>query len=127
MDLELLRTYLLDKAGARESAPFDPHTVVFHVGDQIFALISRQSAPLHLSLRCEPDRAELLRALYPSVRPGAYMNRRHWNTLTLDGTITVEVLCRMIDTSYRLALIAGGTPDRLPATFEEDIAHDATN
>ena len=122
MDLTQLRNYLLDKAGSRESAPFDPDTLVYHVGDQIFALISHQANPLHLTLRCEPARAELLRAMYPAIEPGAYMNRRNWNSLTLDGTIAVEAVRRMIDASYRLALAAGGTPDQLPTAFEEGVA-----
>jgi predicted DNA-binding protein (MmcQ/YjbR family) len=121
MDLTQLRVYLLSKTGAVESAPFDPHTLVFAVGDQVFGLISRQATPPHLTLRCRPERAEMLRAMYPAIRPGAYMNRRHWNTVSLDDSLSPTELCAMIDASYRLALAAGGAPDRLPAVFEEGV------
>ncbi len=121
MNPNYLRTYLLDKTGAVERTPFDPHTLVYSVGDQVFALISRQATPLHLTVRCEPERAEMLRAMYPTIRPGVYMNRRHWNTVALDGTLSQAELCAMIDGSYRLALAAGGTPDCLPAAFEEGV------
>ena len=122
MEFDRLRAYLLAKTGAQESAPFDPHTLIYQVGEQVFALVSRQGEPPHLTLRCEPAHAELLRAMYSAVAPGIHMNRRNWNTLTLDDTMAEAVLIRMIDTSYRLALTAGGTPDCLPAAFEEGTA-----
>lgn len=103
MNLEALRAYLLGKAGAVEATPFGPQTLVYKIDEQVFAMVTDFDTPLQLTLRCDPERARLLRGMYQVVRPGAYVNRRHWNTVTLDGSIPVEAVLDMIEESYTLA------------------------
>ena len=104
MELATLRAYLLAKPGAEETFPFDPVTLVAKVGGRMFALVGLDEAPLRLNLKCLPERAELLRELYPAVLPGYHMNKRHWNTVVLDGSLPPEDVFAMIDDSYRLVL-----------------------
>jgi predicted DNA-binding protein (MmcQ/YjbR family) len=108
MDFESLRAYLAAKPGAVEDFPFDPVTLVFKVGGKMFALIATSDEPLRINLKCDPQKVELLRELYPAVLPGYYMNKRHWNTVVLDGSIPDEDLRAMIDESY--ALVVRGLP-----------------
>ena len=102
MKLDKLKTYLSAKAGAVEEFPFGPETLVYKVGGKIFVLVAIDSDPLRINLKCDPDEAEALRAMYPSVIPGYHMNKRHWNTVILDGTIEEDVVFGMVDVSYDL-------------------------
>jgi predicted DNA-binding protein (MmcQ/YjbR family) len=111
MTLGDLRRYLLTKPGAVEDFPFDPVTLVAKVGGKMFALVGSDSEPLWLNLKCLPEKAELLRELFPAVTPGYHMNKRHWNTVTLDGTLTDADLRAMIDESYELVVL--GLPKQL--------------
>jgi predicted DNA-binding protein (MmcQ/YjbR family) len=104
MDFETLRTYLLAKPGASEEFPFDPVTLVAKVGGKMFALFVIDETPLRLNLKCLPEQAEVLRELYPAVLPGYHMNKRHWNTVVLDGSLPDEDVLGMIDDSYELVL-----------------------
>ena len=102
MDYETLRTYLLSKPGASGDFPFDPVTLVAKVGDKMFALVGIDATPLRVNLKCRPEQAEVLRELYPAVLPGYHMNKRHWNTVVLDGSLPDEDVLGMIDDSYEL-------------------------
>jgi predicted DNA-binding protein (MmcQ/YjbR family) len=108
MNFDSLRACLAAKPGAVEEFPFDPVTLVFKVGGKMFALIATTDEPLRINLKCDPGKAELLREIYPAVLPGYYMNKRHWNTVVLDGSIPDEDLLAMIDESY--ALVVQGLP-----------------
>jgi len=77
---------------------------VFKVGGKIFALSALRSKPLKVSLKCEPDLAERLRDAYPAVAPGYHLNKRHWNTVTIDGSISDNDLHAMIEDSYDLVV-----------------------
>jgi len=105
MTIDTLRRYLLAKPGAEETFPFGPVTLVAKVGGKMFALFALDASPLWLNLKCIPEQAELLRELYPAVRPGYHMNKRHWNTVILDGSLPDEDICDMIDESYRLVVL----------------------
>lgn len=109
MNLAELRKRLLAFPGAREETPFGPDVFVYKVGGRIFALVAHEADPLRLSLKCDPAEALALRSLFAAIVPGYHLNKRHWNTITLDGTVPEEDLLAMIDNSY--ALIR----DRLPA------------
>jgi predicted DNA-binding protein (MmcQ/YjbR family) len=106
MDLETVRRYLLALPGAVEGHPFGPQPLVLKVGGKIFALVAADATPLNISLKCEPDHAQFLRASFPAVRPGYHLNKQHWNTVTLDGSIPEAGIRSMIDESYRL--VVGG-------------------
>lgn len=114
MTLEELRRFLLSRPGAEETYPFDPVTLVAKVGGKMFALVLVDEDPPRLNLKCLPEHAELLRELYPAVRPGYHMNKRHWNTVVLDGSLTDADIEGMIDESWRL-VVAGLPKTRRPA------------
>ena len=66
----------------------------------MFALIAVQDTPLRINLKCDPELARHLRAAYRAVQPGYHMNKKHWNTITLDGSLPNEEILTMIDDSY---------------------------
>lgn len=103
MMYEPLRSYTLALPGAREDYPFGPETLVCKVGGKVFALLSA-GEPAQVSLKCDPPYAEDLRALYPAIRPGYHLNKRHWNTVSLDGTIPDDLLYALVDDSYHLVV-----------------------
>jgi len=103
-NLKHLRTYLLQKTGAVEATPFGPETLVFKVMGKMFILIALEERPLRVTLKCDPDLSLALRAKYQAVIPGYYMNKKHWNTVTLDGTIPDEEILGMINFSYELVV-----------------------
>ncbi|MBU0510207.1 MAG: MmcQ/YjbR family DNA-binding protein [Chloroflexi bacterium] len=104
MELEALRAFLLDKNSATEETPFGPESLVFKVGGKMFALVAWQETPLRITLKCDPDDALALRAQYESVQSGYHMSKRHWNTITLDGSIPNGEILTMIDDSYELVV-----------------------
>ncbi len=99
-----LRRACLALPGADEHFPFGPETSVFKVEGKIFALTALASPPLRVSLKCEPELAEQLRASYAAVVPGYHLNKRHWNTVTLDGTIDDDMVVNMLEDSYDLVV-----------------------
>jgi predicted DNA-binding protein (MmcQ/YjbR family) len=106
MKLTTLRDYLLSRPGAVATRPFGPQPLVVKVGGKIFALVAEDSTPPQVSLKCEPAHAQFLRDSFPAVQPGYHLNKEHWNTVTLDGSIAEDGICAMIDESYRL--VVGG-------------------
>ena len=102
MELSMLKKHLLNKLGAAEDTPFGPDTLVVKVGGKMFALISLDEDPLRINLKCDPDDAQILRSLFPAIIPGYHMNKEHWNTLILDGSIPNTEIERLIDHSYDL-------------------------
>lgn len=105
---EKLLDYMNGIPGSTREFPFGSAALVFKVMGKMFALMSWQSDPIELNLKCDPERALLLRQLYTSVTPGYHMNKTHWNTVVIDATIPDEVICEMIDDSYQL-VVAGLT------------------
>jgi predicted DNA-binding protein (MmcQ/YjbR family) len=91
-----------------EDAPFGDEVAVFKVGGKMFALVMLAGEPGSVNLKCDPDRALELRARHDAIRPGYHMNKRHWNTVDLDGTVADEDLREMIDHSYDL--VVGSLP-----------------
>lgn len=100
--LDDLREYCASKPGAVEDFPFDEVTLVVKVRSKIFALMGTDQNPdtPSINLKCEPALAEMLRETYPAVVPGYHMNKRHWNTVTVDGSIPEPEIHEMIDHSY---------------------------
>lgn len=115
MDLKELVTYLLAKRGTAEETPFGPGALVYKVMGKMFALVAWENEPLTITLKCEPGQALFLRDVYLAVRPGYHMNKTHWNTVTLDGTIPKAELQGMIDDSYDLVVksLSRGLRDEL--------------
>ena len=115
MKLEQLRSYLLALPGAVEDFPFGPEHLVAKVAGKMFALIALSEVPLRMNLKCEPEHAEVLRSYYPAVLPGYHMNKKHWNTVVLDGSIAEAEVLSMIDDSYRLVV------NSLPRRLQQDL------
>jgi predicted DNA-binding protein (MmcQ/YjbR family) len=112
MDFNQLRNYLLSKEGTTEELPFGPDALVFKVMGKIFAIVAYQDNPLRISLKCEPEHAEALRAMYRAVTPGYHLNKNHWNTVFLDNSIPAEEIFQMIDDSYQLVVKTLKNADR---------------
>ena len=104
MDLDELRAHCLAKPGARQEHPFGPGALVMKVGGKMFAIIGEDSEPITVSMKCEPEIALMLRDAHASVAPGYHLNKRHWNTVTLDGTLEDEQVREWIDDSYDLVI-----------------------
>ncbi len=102
MDIETLREYCLSKKSVTEEFPFGEETLVFKAGNKIFLLTDLGSNPLQFNVKCDPDKAIELREQYDAVQPGYHMNKKHWNTVTVDGSIPHQLLKEMIDESYNL-------------------------
>jgi predicted DNA-binding protein (MmcQ/YjbR family) len=102
-----LRRACLAMPGATEEFPFGPENSVFKVAGKIFAISPLGRArPLHISLKCEPGLAEQLRAGHPAITPGYHLNKRHWNTIVLDGSLPDAMVRDMIEDSHDLILAA---------------------
>jgi predicted DNA-binding protein (MmcQ/YjbR family) len=104
MDIESLREYCISKTGATESFPFGEDTLVFKVNGKIFALVNLDG-DLSINLKCDPALAIELRERYSSITAGYHMNKKHWNTVLLDGSVPDREVFAWIDHSYEL--IAG--------------------
>jgi predicted DNA-binding protein (MmcQ/YjbR family) len=104
MGPDALRTYCLSFPGSLETFPFGPETSVFKVAGKMFALSQLARPPLRISLKCEPELAEQLRAAYSEVLPGYHLNKRHWNTVVIDGSLPEQMIRDMIEDSYDLVV-----------------------
>ncbi len=104
MHEDRIRSLLLAKPEAVEDYPFGPDAAVFKLHGKLFALLFRQHGQLKLNLKCDPAEAQMLRDVFSAVRPGYHMNKRHWNTVTLDGSLPEGEIRRMLDNSYALIL-----------------------
>jgi predicted DNA-binding protein (MmcQ/YjbR family) len=103
MNIETLREYILQKPAVTEGFPFGEDTLVFKVKEKIFFLAGLESSPLQFNVKCDPDKAIELREAFPeSVLPGYHMNKKHWNTIIVDGRLSAKQLKEMIDHSYQL-------------------------
>ncbi len=101
MNIESLREYCISKQHVTESFPFDDETLVFKASGRIFALVSLEG-DFTINLKCDPAYALELRERYPAVIPGYHMNKKHWNTINLDGTVPDKEVFSWIDHSYDL-------------------------
>jgi predicted DNA-binding protein (MmcQ/YjbR family) len=106
MDARQLRAWCLRQPGASEDFPFTPEHSVFKVAGKMFALSALERTPLEVSVKCEPELAVALRDSYPAIRPGYHLNKQHWNTITLDGSLADELVRDMIEDSYDLVVSA---------------------
>ncbi len=104
MDVEQLRDYCLSKPEAQEGFPFGEGTLVFKVKNKIFLLVSLDKQPLQFNVKCDPEKAIELREMYSCVLPGYHMNKKLWNTIIADGTLSSKQLMEFIDDSYRLVV-----------------------
>ena len=113
MDQHELKAACLALPGAVEEFPFGDEVSVFKVGGKMFALSHLDGEPLQLSVKCDPELAVQLRSAYPAIGPGYHLNKRHWNTITLDGSVPDATVFDMLEDSYDLVL------DGLPRATRE--------
>ena len=99
-----LRRACLALGGAEETFPFGPQNSVFKVAGKMFAIASLKEPPLRISLKCEPELAEGLRAAHEAIIPGYHLNKRHWNTVLLDGSLPEKMVLELIEDSYDLVV-----------------------
>ena len=105
MNIEEIRDYALSLKNVSESFPFGDDTLVFKVDNKIFLLASLTSEVLQFNVKCNPEYAVELREQYSAILPGYHMNKKHWNTIMVDGTLTADQLRGFIKDSY--FLVAG--------------------
>ena len=96
------RDLLLSQPAAEEGTPFGPEVLVYKVGGKMFATLSPEDLPVRMNLKCDPERAVELRDRYESILPGYHMNKRHWNTLVLDPSLSGDLVTELIEHSYDL-------------------------
>ncbi len=102
MNVEEIRAYSLSKEGAEEGFPFGEETLVFKVNGKIFLLVGLGEVPVQFNVKCDPERAIELREEYDCIQPGYHMNKKHWNTIIIDQTLSAKQLKEHIDHSYEL-------------------------
>jgi len=115
LDHAQILAILQAKPGAEAGYPFDETARVYKVGGKMFALVAEEADPLRLNLKCDPQDALALRRQHAAILPGYHMNKRHWNTLVLDGSLPDSLVRELIDHSYEL-VVAG-----LPKTMREEV------
>lgn len=102
MNIEEIRTFALSLPNTKEYLPFGPGTLVFKVNGKIFLLLALDTDPVQFNVKCDPDEAVLLREEYDCILPGYHMNKKHWNTILVDGQLRNDFLKKMIFDSYHL-------------------------
>ncbi len=118
MNIEQLQEYCLSKTGAEETLPFGPDTLVYKVGGKVFLLTSLEAADFRFNVKCDPDLAAALREQYDCVLPGFHMNKKHWNTIKVDGSVPTKQLKEWIDHSY--SLVVASLPKKLRDPFGQE-------
>jgi predicted DNA-binding protein (MmcQ/YjbR family) len=107
MLIDQLREYCLSMPGAEESTPFGPENLVFKVVGKIFLITDLDSSPVQFNVKCDPALAIELREQYSCVLPGYHMNKKHWNTIIADGSVSIKMLKEWITHSYNLVRKTG--------------------
>ena len=118
MDMEQLREYCLQKPGATEGFPFGDQTIVFRVGEKIFLLAGLEQGD-RFNAKADPDLAVEWREQYEEITPGFHMNKKHWNTIRIDGSLKNSLIREIIDHSYEIVF------KRLPARVRSSIQANA--
>ena len=104
MNYDQARAYLLSRPEACEDFPFGADVAVFKIVGRMFATLGERQGEISMNLKCDPEEAQFLRDMFAAVRPGYHMNKTHWNTVILDGSIPPGEIERMVDRSYGLVV-----------------------
>ena len=104
MDLPDAIELCLSLPGAEETTPFGPDVLVYKVAGKVFALTDPSDFPSRMNLKCDPARALTLREEHDAIAPGYHMNKRHWNTIFLDGTVPAKLIRELIDVSHEMVV-----------------------
>jgi predicted DNA-binding protein (MmcQ/YjbR family) len=103
MDIETFREYCLSKKGVTEESPFGPDALVYKVMGKMFVLADLDLFE-SINLKCDPETAQELREKHPAVQPGYHMNKKHWNTIIMDGSLPDRLIFSWVDHSYQLVV-----------------------
>ena len=115
MNIEQLRDYCLSKKDTGETLPFGPDTLVYKVAGKVFLLTGLNEEQLSFNVKCDPDKAVELREQFSCVLPGYHMNKKHWNTVVVDGSVSTKQLKEWIDHSYDLIV------ENLPKKIRDEL------
>lgn len=115
MNYEELRDYCMSLKGVTECFPFDEYSLVLKVKDKMFALLPLDNPETQIALKCDPDRALQLREEFAAITPAYHFNKKHWNSVRIDPTISRDFMCELIQHSYNL-VVAG-----LPRKMKEEL------
>ena len=115
MELPDVIEQCLSLPGAEETQPFGPEALVYKVGGKMFAVTSPDEFPARINLKCDPERAIELRDEYQGIKPGWHMNKKHWNTVMLDGSVPPALVRELVEHSYQLVV------DALPKKVREGL------
>ena len=102
--IDILRDHMLGKPGAVDEFPFGPQAMVFKVVGKMFGLLAWEEVPVYISLKCEPERAIELREQHPGITGAYHMNKKHWNSVKLDDSVSLELARELMDHSYDLVV-----------------------
>jgi len=116
MNIEEIREHCIAKAGVEETIPFGPDILVYKVMGKVFLLCGLDNTPLQFNVKCDPELAIDLRERFPCVIPGYHMNKKHWNTIICDGSVSGKLVREWIDHSYEL--IVASLPKKDKAALE---------
>ncbi|WP_222164912.1 MmcQ/YjbR family DNA-binding protein [Edaphocola aurantiacus] len=112
MDIESIRSFCLSQENVTESFPFGEETLVFKANEKIFLLLALDEQPARINVKCDPDRAIELRESCSSVLPGYHMNKKHWNTIIMDGALDNAAVKSEILHSYHLVTAKKSKPKK---------------
>ena len=118
MDRDDVLAFCLGLPGAEETYPFGDEVAVIKVGGKMFALVPLTGGPGVVNLKCDPTRAVELREAYAGIRPGYHQNKRHWNSVDLDGSVESDVVRGLVEDSYDL--VVAGLPRAVRAQVTTD-------
>ena len=119
MNYDALCSYLEGKRGTKRDMPFGADALVFKILDKMFALVAWQDEPLKISLKADPVDAIILRKQFDAIKPGYHLNKKHWITVTLDGSVPDDEIQRMIDDSYTLVVRGMTRAERIQLKQQE--------
>lgn len=121
MTFEQVHAYMLSQPGTVEDRPFTPEVPVYKIGGKMFAYSSPNNVPPSITIKLDPLLGQMLRSTYAAVQAGYHMNKEHWNTIAIDGSIPEEELLSWIDEAYTLVR------SKLPKRLQQQLADSATN
>ncbi len=127
MNYKELETLLLSFKDSSLSFPFDDKTPVFKVANKMFALVGLDNNLLSINLKCDPEDALVLRSQFEAIRPGYHMNKDHWNTINLDGSLEEKLVIKLIHDSYALVIKTLSKKEQERLRFLKDYTNCTSN
>jgi predicted DNA-binding protein (MmcQ/YjbR family) len=115
MNIEELRSFCIEKKGVEEGFPFGSDIIVFKVMGKVFLIADLQEQPLTFNVKCDPEKAVELRERYSCITPGYHMNKKHWNTIVSDGSVSSALIKEWVSDSYNCVIA------KLPKAMKKEL------